>query len=160
MQMTKWTAWALVLAGCTALTMGFPTAEAQTTDKVYHSFAPEQVATFLTDLEIKFTKNQPKDTPRDVDFEFRRKGFDLRLTLREGKMLWIAAYFPKTSLEKINDWNVKAKLSRAVLVRIANKDYAAVEAQLDVGGGCTDNMAKQFIRRFDDEVANFDRFIQ
>ena len=135
-------------------------ADAQTTEKVYRSFTPDQVGSFLTDLEIKFTKNQPKDTPRDVDFEFRRKGFDLRLTLREGKMLWIAAYFPKTTLEKINDWNVKAKFTRAVLVHIANKDYTAVEAQLDINGGCTEGMAKQFIRRFDDEVANFDRFIQ
>jgi hypothetical protein len=158
--MIRLTAWALGLAGCMIFVAAAPPAGAQTIEKVYHSFTPEQVASLLTDLEIKFTKNQPKDTPRDVDFEFRRKNFDLRLTVREGKMLWIAAYFPKTTLEKINDWNVKAKLSRAVLVHIANKDYAAVEAQLDVGGGCTENMAKQFIRRFDEDVANFDRFVQ
>ena len=157
--MTKLTGWALLLAGAAMATASRP-ADAQTTEKVYRSFTPDQVGSFLTDLEIKFTKNQPKDTPRDVDFEFRRKGFDLRLTLREGKMLWIAAYFPKTTLEKINDWNVKAKFTRAVLVHIANKDYTAVEAQLDINGGCTEGMAKQFIRRFDDEVANFDRFIQ
>ena len=157
--MTKLTGWALLLAGAAMATASRP-ADAQTTEKVYRSFTPDQVGSFLTDLEIKFSKNQPKDTPRDVDFEFRRKGFDLRLTLREGKMLWIAAYFPKTTLEKINDWNVKAKFTRAVLVHIANKDYTAVEAQLDINGGCTEGMAKQFIRRFDDEVANFDRFIQ
>jgi hypothetical protein len=158
--MIRLTRGALGLAGCMILATASPPAGAQTTEKVYHSFTPEQVASLLTDLEIKFTKNQPKDNPRDVDFEFRRKNFDLRLTVREGKMLWIAAYFPKTTLEKINDWNVKAKLSRAVLVHIASKDYAAVEAQLDVGGGCTENMAKQFIRRFDEDVANFDRFVQ
>jgi hypothetical protein len=156
--MIKLTGWALLLAGAAVAIAS--TADAQTTEKVYRSFTPEQVGSFLTDLEIKFAKNQPKDTPRDVDFEFRRKGFDLRLTLREGKMLWIAAYFPKVPLEKINDWNVKAKFTRAVLVHIANKDYTAVEAQLDINGGCTGGMAKQFIRRFDDEVANFDRFIQ
>jgi len=158
--MVRLTGSALGFAACMILTATSPPAGAQTTEKVYHSFTPEQVASFLTDLEIKFTKNQPKDTPRDVDFEFRRKNFDLRLTVREGKMLWIAAYFPKTTLEKINAWNVKAKLSRSVLVHIADKDYTAVEAQLDVGLGCTATMAKQFIRRFDDEVANFDRFIQ
>jgi hypothetical protein len=157
--MTKLMGWALVLTAVTAGTWSAP-AGAQMTEKVYRSFTPEQVVGFLTDLDIKFIKSQPKDAPGDTDFEFRRKGFDLRLTLRDGKMLWIAGYFPKTSLVKINAWNIDAKFSRAVHVNIANKDYAAVEAQLDVAGGCTENMAKHFIRNFDEEVANFDRFVQ
>jgi hypothetical protein len=158
--MTKMTGLALVLAACTALATWSTPAGGQTTEKVYRSLTPEQVAGILTELEIKFTKSQPKDMPKDMDYEFRRKGFDLRLTLREGKMLWIAAYFPKAPLEKINDWNVKAKFTRGVLVRIQNTDYAAVEAQLDVGGGATENMVKQFLRRFDTDVSDFDRFVQ
>jgi hypothetical protein len=158
--MTRMTRWALLLAGCAVLATWPLAAGAQTKEKVFRSISPDQVGTILTDLNIKFTKKQPKDLPKDVDFEFSRNNFEIRLTVRDGKMLWISAYFPKATLEKINAWNVNVKFSRAVIVQIDNKSYSVVEAQLDVSGGSTENMVKQFIRRFDEEVTNFDRYLQ
>jgi len=77
-----------------------------------------------------------------------------------GKLLWLSAFFPKKSVEKMNEWNVNAKFSRAVLDTIGGREYSIIESQLDGGGGVTEEMIRQFIRRFDDEVARFDKFIQ
>jgi hypothetical protein len=39
------------------------------------------------------------------------------------------------------------------------KDTISLEAQLDCVGGVTDNIIRQFIQRFDGEVAQFNKFI-
>jgi hypothetical protein len=161
--MTKMRRWALLLIGCLALGAWSGQAVGQTKEKVYRSITPAQMENILADMGVKYTKTQPKNLPNDWDFEFKRNGFDVRFTVSQGTVLWLSAFFPKPakeSLEKINQWNVEAKFSRAVLDRVADRDYAVVETQLDGAGGVTENMIKQFIRRFDDEVSRFDRFIK
>jgi hypothetical protein len=149
-----------MLAGCAVFTVGPWPAEAQTKEKVFRTVSADQVGAILTDLGLKFKKTQPPDMPKDVDLEFSQNNYAIRLTVRDGKMLWLSAYFSKTTLEKINTWNVNAKFSRGVIVQIQNKDYSVVEAQLDVSAGSTDAMIRQFIRRFDEEVGKFDKYMQ
>ena|SRR5438105_1993176 len=158
--MNRVTRWAPVLIGCAALATLAAPAQAQTKDKVYRNVTPAQLEGILNGLNIKFTKTQPKNLPNDWDYDFDRNTFKIRFTLANGKLLWLSAFFPKASLEKINAWNVQAKFSRGVLDRIQDREYAIVEAQIDASGGCTDEMIRQFIRRFDDEVSRFDQFIK
>jgi len=158
--MKRLTRWALVLIGCAALAWHGAPAQAQNKDKVYRKVSPAQLEGILGGMSIKFTKTQPKGLADDWDYDFDRNGFKVRFTLSNGKLLWLSAFFPKTTLEKINKWNVDAKFSRAVLDRIQDREYAIVESQLDAGGGVTEEMIRQFIRRFDEEVSKFDQYLK
>jgi hypothetical protein len=159
--MKKRKRWAAVLLGCLALLLvAAPPAAGQNKEKVYRKLTPEQVEGTLNDMGIKFAKTQPPKLPADFDFDFERNNYKIRLTLSNGKRLWISAFFPNAALEKINQWNINAKFSRAVLDRVKDREYAIIEYQMDAFGGTTDNMLKQFIRRFDNEVSAFDQFLR
>jgi Putative bacterial sensory transduction regulator len=132
---------------------------AQTKEEIFHSVQAKQIESIFNELDIKFVKNQPKQAPDDTDFDFERKGFKIRFTLSKGKMLWLSSYFPKAPLERLNQWNVNAKFSRALLDRVGDREYSIVEWQLDAAGGVTKNMIRQFIARFEDEVVRFDQFL-
>jgi hypothetical protein len=158
--MTKKTRWAVPVLGCVLLLTMLAPAGAQTKEKVYRALTPAQLETILTDMGLKFNKTQPKTQPNDYDYDFDRNNYKIRLTLSNGKLLWLSNFQPKNTLEKINQWNVQAKFSRAVLDRVGDREYAIVEYQLDAGGGVTDKMIRQFIKRFDKEVADFDAFLK
>ena len=158
--MSKHMPWAPLLMGSALWLAVVPLAGAQNKEKVYRDLTPAQVEAILNDLTIKFVKTQPPKLPKDYDYDFERNNYKIRLTLSGGKLLWISALFPKASLEKINKWNIKATFSRAVLDRVNDREYAIVEYQLNVLGGVTDNMLRQFVRRFDNEVSSFDQFLQ
>jgi hypothetical protein len=132
---------------------------AQAKEKVYRSVNARQLEDILNDLSIKFRKSQPENLPEDYRFQFERGGFTVLFTLSKGKVLWLSASFPRVPLEKINQWNEKAKYSRAILSRQKDQEFTIVEWQLDAGGGVTDNMIRQFIKGFHEEVSNFDSFI-
>jgi hypothetical protein len=136
-----------------------PASPAQTKDDVFRAVKPKQIEDIFGELNIKFVKNQPQQAPDDTDFDFERKGFKIRFTLSKGKLLWLSSYFPKASLERLNQWNVQAKFSRALLDRVGDKEYSIVEWQLDAAAGVTKNMIRQFIVGFEGEVAKFDQFL-
>jgi hypothetical protein len=158
--MTKHMRWASVLIGSALWLAVAPLAGAQNKEKVYRDLTPAQVETVLNELSVKFVKTQPPKLANDYDYDFDRNNYKIRLTLSNGKRLWISAFFPKASLEKINQWNINAKFSRAVLDRVNDREYAIVEYQLDALGGVTDNMLRQFVKRFDNEVSSFDQFLR
>jgi Putative bacterial sensory transduction regulator len=148
------------LVGLALLLAAAPPAAGQSKEKVYRSLTPAQVESILNEMGIKFATTQPPSLPEDFDFDFERNNYKIRLTLSKGKRLWISAFFPKAALEKINQWNINAKFSRAVLDRVKDREYAIIEYQMDAFGGTTDNMLKQFIRRFDNEVSAFEQFVR
>jgi hypothetical protein len=150
---------ALALLGCVLL-LTWPAPAAAQKEKVYHTVTPTQLEAVLADLAIKYQKSQPKGLPDDYDYDFDRNGFKYRLQLQRGKVVWIMVFFPKATLEKVNDWNVNAKFSRAVLDRVGDRDYAIIESQLNADNGLTDNRLRQFFKRFDGEVTSFDTFLK
>jgi len=156
----KPTCWAGPLLGGVLLLAAAPSAGGQNKEKVYRNLAPAQVEAILTEMGIKFAKTQPPKLANDFDYDFDRNSYKIRLTLSNSNRLWISAFFPKADLQKINQWNINAKFSRAVLDTVKDREYAIVEYQLDVFGGTTDNMVRQFIRRFDNEVSAFDQFLR
>jgi Putative bacterial sensory transduction regulator len=157
--MVKLLRWAVLLVGCLLLAGAAP-AGAQVKEKTYRVLTPAQVEGVLNDLSIKFTKSQPADSPKTYNFKFERNTYEIHLSLNDGKRMWIMAFFPKAPLDTINKWNINAKFSRAVLDRVNDKELSIVEFQIDVNGGATESMLKQFITRFDNEVARFDQFLR
>jgi hypothetical protein len=72
----------------------------------------------------------------------------------------IDAIFTKYPLEVLNAWNGKAKFSRAVLHKPqAGAEYTALEWNLDILGGVTEDGVRHFLRAFDNEVKLFDKFV-
>jgi hypothetical protein len=112
----------------------------------------------LTDLNIRFEKKEGKG-PNVYFYNYERNSYKIRLGNHGGKFLWQSAAFPRTSLEQINAWNVRAKFSRAVLNRDGNQEAAVIETQFDCAGGITAGMLRQFLLRFEGEVRDFDRFL-
>jgi hypothetical protein len=159
---------AAALVGCAILAAALAAAPAPAQDKVkvYRNITPGQVENILNDLGVKFTKTQPKNLPNDWDFDFDRTiggmTYKVRFTVANGKLLWLSAFFPKNEkgIDKMNEWNVQAKFSRAVQDRVGDREYSIVESQIDAAGGVTEDMIRQFIRRFDDEVSRFDAFLK
>src|SRR5262249_15931748 len=109
--MKRVTRWALVLIAGALLAAWATPAPAQSKEKVYRSITTAQLENIFNGLGIKFTKTQPKNLPNDWDYDFDRNNYKIRFTLSNGKLLWLSAFFPKSSLEKINAWNVDAKFS-------------------------------------------------
>jgi Putative bacterial sensory transduction regulator len=158
--MTKLLRWAVPLLGWLVLLAAAAPGSAQVKEKIFRSLTPAQVEGILNDMNIKFKKTQPADGPKTYNFQFERNTYEIHLSLNDGKRLWIMAFFPRAPLETINKWNINAKFSRAVLDRVNDKELAIVEYQIDVNGGATESMVKQFIARFDNEVARFDQFLR
>lgn len=159
--MTHQARWALPLAGGLAcLLFAAAPARTQQSETVYREFKTDQIEQILQEMKITYQKKPVPGLPDEYDYFFKRNNYNIRFTLSKGKLLWISANFPKTTLEKINGWNQRAKFTRAVLDRNGDKEFAVVESQLDAGGGATIEMVKQMIRRFDQDVALFDQFLR
>lgn len=126
--------------------------------KAYRLVTPEKLEAVLDNLKIDFKKVKGK--VEGVDFyDFEKNNFKIRLHNYQGKDLWIDAMFTdKASLEDINRWNVRAKFSRAVLLK-GDKESLSLESQLDCLGGVTDAIIRQFITRFDGELKDFTKFL-
>lgn len=126
--------------------------------KVFRKVSAERLEAVLKSLEIEFKKTGAKQADTHF-YDFDRGNYKVRLGNHGGNDLWIDCLFPKAPLETINQWNVRAKFSRAVLTKLDEKDMSIVEFQLDCVGGVTDEIIRQFVRRFDEEVKAFDKFI-
>jgi Putative bacterial sensory transduction regulator len=158
--MTSQLKWTLPLWSVMAFLLLPLAAAAQNKERVFRSLQPKQIEDVFNDLNIKFVKSQPPKLTEDWDFDYEHKGLKIRLTLSKGKTLWVSASFGRSSLERINQWNINAKFSRAVLDRNSDQESSIIEWQLDVPGGVTDNMIRQFIQRFGEEVFNFAAFLR
>jgi hypothetical protein len=114
----------------------------------------------LKSEKLEFKKTENAASRGTWFYDFKRGTFNLRLTYFDGKDLMIDNFFARgVPLDKVNDWNKKAKFSRASLHRDKEGEYLMLEFNLDVVGGITRGNVKQFIARFEQECGNFDRFI-
>jgi hypothetical protein len=125
---------------------------------VYRNVPSDFLEKVLGDMNITYRKSAGKKEGTYF-YDFERNNFKVRIGNHGGKDLWIDAAFPRAPLEQINQWNVRAKFSRAVLAREGERETALVEAQLDCVPGVTAALIRQFINRFDKEVRDFDQFL-
>jgi hypothetical protein len=127
--------------------------------KVYKQISLENLEAILKGLNIDFKKDPSPTDKKLIIFTFERNKYKLALHYYGGKDLMLVADFPALPLESVNQWNRGAKMSRAVFYQDKLNDFAALEANLDVAGGATDDTIRHFIRRYDDEVKKFDQFL-
>jgi hypothetical protein len=146
------------LAGLAALLLPALGGGQEKKETVYRGVSSALLEKVLAGMDIRYRKSSGKTTDTNF-YDFERNGFKIRLGNHGGKDLGIDAIFPRVALERINEWNVKAKFSRAVLAREGDRELALIEAQLDCLPGVTESSVRQFITRFDSEVRNFDRFL-
>ncbi|MCI0684837.1 MAG: YbjN domain-containing protein [Gemmataceae bacterium] len=127
--------------------------------KVQRSVTSAKLESILQDMKIKYAKTAGKNEGVHY-YDFERNNFKVRLHNYQGRDLWVDVHFTdKVSLDEINQWNVRAKFSRAVLIKNADKQSTSLEAQIDCEGGVTDGMIRQFILRFDGEIKAFVQFL-
>jgi hypothetical protein len=69
------------------------------------------------------------------------------------------AVFPALPLERINDWNRKAKFSRATLGKDVKGSFSTLESNIDLIGGVTDGGLTQYFKSFDEELRVFAKFV-
>lgn len=127
--------------------------------KVQRSVPSAKLESILEDMKIKYSKTAGKNEGIHY-YDFERNNFKVRLHNYQGRDLWIDVQFTeKMSLAEVNQWNVRAKFSRAVLVKNGDKQSTSLESQIDCEGGVTDGMIRQFILRFDGEIKTFVQFL-
>ena len=126
-------------------------------DKIFKTMTPDQTEAFLTKMEIEFKKAESK-APGTFMYDFKRKSITMRLYHFDGKDLMVDAVFPAMAIERVNDWNLKAKFSRATLQKDARGLFVTLESNIDLVGGVTEGALKQFLLSFDDEVRLFAKY--
>ena len=126
---------------------------------VYRNVSTQKLESLLEDMKIDFNKTEGKS--KGIWFyDFERNNFKVRLHNYQGRDLWLDVHFTdKMSLPEINEWNVRAKFSRAVQIKSGDKQSTSLESQIDCEGGVTDGMIRQFILRFDGEIKSFVQFL-
>ena len=135
-------------------------APAQEKDKVQRGVTSAKLESILQDMKIKVDKKSDPKKEGVHFYDFERHKFKVRLHNYNGRDLWLDVHFTdKITLEEINQWNIRAKFSRAVLLKDDDKKSTSLESQIDCDGGVTDGMIRQFILRFDGEVKSFVQFL-
>lgn len=127
-------------------------------EKLFKNVSPSELEGMLKRFDVGFKKAESK-VPGIGLYDFSRKNFNVRLYSYEGKDLMLDAVFPKTTLEKVNEWNLRAKFSRAGLRKDPKGEFVTLEANLDLMGGAAEGTIRQFVLSFDDELATFARFL-
>jgi hypothetical protein len=128
--------------------------------KVYSALTPEQLEDTLKDSKVEFKKLADKK-PNTFFYDYRAKNFNLRLYYQDGKQLVVDSLFSGLPLEKVNEWNLGGKFSRAGLGKDEKKDsYTVVETHLNLKGGVTERAIQAFLNGFVEELDQFDAFLR
>jgi hypothetical protein len=135
------------------------TAQAQT-DKVFRELTPEQLESTLKNAKVEFKKLADKK-PNTFFYDYRAKNLNLRLYYLDGKQLLVDTLFGNLPLEKVNEWNLGGKYSRAGLGKDdKGEPYTVVEARLNLKGGVTEAALAEFLRAFVEEAEQFDTYLR
>lgn len=142
------------LVACVAALALPATAPAQ---QVYNQISPQRLEGILSSMGYEYKKIDEGKGKHYYDLKV--KGLTLRLTSFKGQDLMLDVLLPAIEWKEINRWNGKAKFSRARLTQDSGgKDSVALEYNLDLLGGVTDDTIKQYLRTFENEIVNFDKF--
>lgn len=126
-------------------------------EKIYKKLTSDETEGLLKKFAIDF-KKADSNTPGTYFYDFKRQKFEVRLYHFEGKDLMLDSVFQKMPIERVNEWNIRAKFSRACLQKNPKGDYVTLESNFDLVGGVTEGAIKQFILSFDEELKTFAAF--
>jgi hypothetical protein len=131
-------------------------------DEVFKGIPTARLEKILDGMKITYKKGS---MGKDVWYDFTKnvggKDYFVRLTNFDEQDLMIDAWFPTSTVAKVNYWNVKRSYVRAVLYPASGNTQAhtALEANLDCVGGTADSIIRYFITTFDQEVRDFDNYL-
>lgn len=132
---------------------------AQAQDKVYTKFTTEQIEQILKGLNLDYKKSASK-TEGIFYYDYKRDKYSVRLHYFNGRDLMLDVLLKDQPLETLNRWNGKARFSRASLHRSDDKGaFTALEWNLDLLGGVTENNVRHFIKTFHEEIGEFEKFV-
>jgi len=127
--------------------------------KVHTSISAEHLEGLLKGMDIDFKKTALKSKREGHYFAFARGKFKLGLYDHGGTELMVVSDFKALPLDFLNQWNRGRKQSRAVLHQGGKREFASLESVLDVAAGVTDDTVRHFLRRFEDELKQFDKLV-
>lgn len=128
-------------------------------EKAFKEISVEQTEAVLKSIGYEFRKFDGKKPEDPVLFDFKRGAYEIRLYWFQGKDLMLDSVFRAVPLERLNEWNTRAKFSRACLQKDAKGNFATLESNFDVSGGVAENAVKQYLLAFEAELKSFDRFL-
>jgi hypothetical protein len=129
-------------------------------DRVYRFLTPEQLEDMLRGQRVEFKKTDNPSLRGTFYYDFKKGSYNLRLSYFDGKDLMLDNVLARqVPLEKLNDWNKKAKFSRASQHQDKMGPFVMLEYNLDVTAGITRGTVRQFLSQFERECGNFDRFL-
>jgi hypothetical protein len=143
-----------------AATLMLGTAPARAQDeRVVRRVPTDMVESILRDMSITYKKTSGKGV-NVYFYDYTRNNLKVRLHYHDGKDLMLDALFTTpVTLSSLNEWNVKSRFSRALLLKQGASEVTTLDSNLDCLGGVTQNTIKQFIRVFDQEAKAFHDFI-
>jgi hypothetical protein len=127
--------------------------------RVHTAISVEHLEGLLKGMEIDFKKTELKSKREGHYFAFARGKFKLGLYDHGGRELMVVSDFKALPLEFLNQWNRGRKQTRAVLHQGGKREFASLEAVLDVAAGVTDDTVRHFLRRFEEELKQFDKLV-
>jgi hypothetical protein len=136
-------------------------AAAPAQERVFKTVSGNLLEQLLSGMNIQYRKSKGSRDGISLYDYTNRDNHNIRLQNFDGKDLWIEYDLNGgASLDEVNSWNVRAKFSRAVLVRDKNRTHVSLEFQLDCLGGVTEGMIRQLINRFDGEIRDFHKHLK
>lgn len=124
--------------------------------EVFKNLSPARAEKLMSGMNIEFKKTEAK-LPGIFFYDMRRQDTSVRLYLYNGKDIMLDAVFGGLPLEKVNEWNVRAKFSRLCLHKNMKGEFVTLESNLDITGGVTEETIQHFFRTFDEEIKAFKR---
>lgn len=124
-------------------------------DTILTAVTAEKIESILKSQGIQHKKtSNSKGVPI---FDFELNGQKLRLYNFDGKDLMMDAQYRRIELEHVNRYNLNKKFIRVVNYRdpARNREYTAVETNLDCEAGVTESMIRHWIVSFSEDAQDF-----
>jgi hypothetical protein len=127
---------------------------------VYRMLTPEQLEKMLKGSRIEYKKLADKKA-NTFFYDYKTKDFNLRLYYLGGKQLMLDSLFAAMPLEKVNEWNVGAKFTRAGLGKDdKGGSFTVIDTHLNLRGGVTQGAVKEFLNAFVEDLEEFQSFVR
>jgi hypothetical protein len=127
-------------------------------EKVFRALTPDAAEKILQELKVDFKKTSPKKGDEHF-FEFMRDSYRIRLTYFSPQELMLDCVFRGMSIDRVNQWNLQTKVSRATYHKDQSGEFTILEYGLDISGGATAGTIKQYLTRFEEELKKYDKFV-
>jgi Putative bacterial sensory transduction regulator len=143
-----------------ALVLGIFARGVEAQEIVYRMLTPDQLEKMLKGSRIEYKKLADKKA-NTFFYDYKSKNFNLRLYFLGGKQLMLDSLFAAMSLERVNEWNLGAKFTRAGLGKDdKGGSFTVIDSHLNLRGGVTQAAIKEFLNAFVADLEEFQSFVR